>query len=394
MSSSIHRRSVLGGLSAAAIMTLLRSNYAAALQPHNAPALATRQSVTLLIPNRLYRIGCTVRAERLSWLAEDIPGGFEPLNAYLLLDQQNAVFIDMGAPIMLPAIREAIDTVVGSRRAWASYTRNEADCIGNMGWILGSCPNPTLLFGGAGGILEWINDPAVSIMEVRDFLGRVPIVESRNGTTNRIGELSLEWLDAGLKQMLMTQWAFEPSSGCLFTSDAFGFRHLRSADQSMIVENARRLPAPQTVARELVARIRALHRRMHRPQSDRMLRIYIDPAQRCLIGATGERTSLTEAEMSALDTLLDAGGVSVSREWLSRIALKRPLHADDRAVDQLVMKLRRKLASQGASDRVILSARRQGYMIADPSLFRAIPRPTPANSNAVHLNGTESVGAQ
>ena len=92
--------------------------------------------------------------------------------------------------------------------------------------------------------------------------------------------------------------------------------------------------------------------------------------------------------------LLDAGGVSVSREWLSRIALKRPLHADDRAVDQLVMKLRRKLASQGASDRVILSARRQGYMIADPSLFRAIPRPAPANSNAVHINGTESVGAE
>ena len=150
-------------------------------------------------------------------------------------------------------------------------------------------------------------------------------------------------------------------------------------------------PAP---ARELVARIHALHRRLHRPQSDRMMRIYIDPSQRCLIGATGERTSLTEAEMSALDTLLDAGGVSVSREWLSRIALKRPLHADDRSVDQLVMKLRRKLASQGASERVILSARRQGYVIADPSLFRAIPRPTPANSNTVHLNGTESVGAE
>jgi len=149
-------------------------------------------------------------------------------------------------------------------------------------------------------------------------------------------------------------------------------------------------PAPP---RELVARIRALHRRMHRPQSDRMPRIYIDPAQRCLIGTTEERTPLTEAEMSALDTLLDAGDVSVSREWLSRIALKRPLHADDHAVDQLVMKLRRKLASQGASDRVILSACRQGYMIADPSLFRAIPRPTPANSNAAHLNGTESVGA-
>lgn len=150
-------------------------------------------------------------------------------------------------------------------------------------------------------------------------------------------------------------------------------------------------PAP---ARELVARIRALHRRMNRPQADRSLRIYIDTAQRCLVGAAGERTALTEAEMSALDTLLDAGGVSVSREWLSRIALKRPLHADDRAVDQLVMKLRRKLASQGASDRVILSARRQGYMIADPSLFRAVPRPDAANSNGLPINGSEAFGAE
>lgn len=150
-------------------------------------------------------------------------------------------------------------------------------------------------------------------------------------------------------------------------------------------------PAP---SRELIARIRALHRRMNRPQADRMLRIYVDPAQRCLVGTGGERTALTEAEMSALDTLLDAGGVSVSREWLSRIALKRPLHADDRAVDQLVMKLRRKLASQGASDRVILSARRQGYVIADPSLFRAVPRPGPANSNGVAALAAEAFGAE
>jgi len=151
-------------------------------------------------------------------------------------------------------------------------------------------------------------------------------------------------------------------------------------------------PAP---ARELVARIRAVHRRLNRPQAERMRRIYIDPSQRCLIGAGGDRTVLTEAEMSALDTLLDAGGVSVSREWLSRIALKRPLHADDRAVDQLVMKLRRKLASQGASDRVILSARRQGYVI-DPTMFRAVPRMAPANGNGVvgHVNGHEVYGAE
>ena len=125
--------------------------------------------------------------------------------------------------------------------------------------------------------------------------------------------------------------------------------------------------------RELVARIQAVHRRMSKPPAARRLRIFVDHTQRTLIGNSGDRTLLTEAEMAALDSLLEASGSSVSREWLSRIALKRPLHAEDRAVDQLVMKLRRKLTEHGASPRVILSARRQGYVIADPSLFRVLP---------------------
>lgn len=125
--------------------------------------------------------------------------------------------------------------------------------------------------------------------------------------------------------------------------------------------------------RELVARIQAVHRRMSKPPAARRLRIFVDHTQRTLIGNSGDKTMLTEAEMAALDTLLEASGASVSREWLSRVALKRPLHAEDRAVDQLVMKLRRKLTEHGASPRVILSARRQGYVIADPSLFRVLP---------------------
>ena len=130
--------------------------------------------------------------------------------------------------------------------------------------------------------------------------------------------------------------------------------------------------------RELVARIQAVHRRMSKPPAARRLRIFVDHTQRTLIGNSGDRTLLTEAEMAALDTLLEASGSSVSREWLSRIALKRPLHAEDRAVDQLVMKLRRKLTEHGASPRVILSARRQGYVIADPSLFRVLPAAPPS----------------
>jgi DNA-binding response OmpR family regulator len=131
---------------------------------------------------------------------------------------------------------------------------------------------------------------------------------------------------------------------------------------------------------ELAARIRAVHRRLQRAEPEPEPQgppsppvVSIDAAQRCLLGPGSERTLLTEAELAALETLLDADGASVSREWLSRVALKRPLHAEDRSVDQLVLKLRRKLATHTGTDRTILSARRQGYVIPDPTRFKTLP---------------------
>ena len=146
--------------------------------------------------------------------------------------------------------------------------------------------------------------------------------------------------------------------------------------------------APRAPVGEVAARIRALHRRMVRTQ---MLiaheppgPILLDPAHRCVLGPQGERTALSEAEFIALETLLDADGAPVSRDWLGRVALKRPLHSEDRSVDQLVLKLRRKLAAAGASERTILSARRHGYVITDPSRFRSIGMAA-AESSATRL---------
>jgi DNA-binding response OmpR family regulator len=130
--------------------------------------------------------------------------------------------------------------------------------------------------------------------------------------------------------------------------------------------------------RELAARIRAVHRRLYRPEPEAAgpgPALTMDHARRLLIGANEASATLTEAEANTLDALLEANGASVSRESLSVIALKRPLHADDRSIDQLVLKLRRKIAALGASERTILSARRRGYMIPDPSRFRQTQAP-------------------
>jgi DNA-binding response OmpR family regulator len=123
---------------------------------------------------------------------------------------------------------------------------------------------------------------------------------------------------------------------------------------------------------ELAARIRAVHRRLQgrTVRGERAARIGVDLAKRQLFAPNDETCDLTEAEALALECLLDATGTPVSREWLSRTALRRPIHAEDRSVDQLVLKLRRKLSGLGCPERTILSVRRQGYVISDPGLFQ------------------------
>lgn len=123
---------------------------------------------------------------------------------------------------------------------------------------------------------------------------------------------------------------------------------------------------------ELAARIRAVHRRLQGRTvgGERAARISVDSARRQIVAPDGRALPLTEAEMLAFEILLDAMGSPVSREWLSRTALKRPIREEDRSVDQLVMKLRRKLATLGCPERTILSVRRRGYVIADPGLFQ------------------------
>jgi len=280
MSFPVNRRTALGVAGAGAIMALLRSTYAA--QPGGRPgappqrSFAAHQTITTLVPNRLYRIGCVVPAARLSWLPSDLPGVFEPMNAFLLTDDAHCVFIDPGAPILLPALQQAIEALTPNRQVWVNFTRNEADCIGNMGYVFGSCPQPTLLFGGAGGILEWVNDPAVSILEVRDFLGRIPIVEARNGTQRDLGALRLRWLDAGFKQMLMTQWAYEASTGCLFTSDAMGYRHLERVDSPPVIETTRGLPSVDAVATEIACRMNWLRESDYPQLIDRFEQVFRD----------------------------------------------------------------------------------------------------------------------
>lgn len=123
--------------------------------------------------------------------------------------------------------------------------------------------------------------------------------------------------------------------------------------------------------REMVARIRAVHRRVAKAQtappseisSVTLGSVRVDLRRRSVMGRNEAPIHLTAAEFVALEALITAAPQPVSRDRLCKLALRRQFHAEDRGVDQLVLNLRRKLFDDDTAHSVIVSVRGAGYAI-------------------------------
>lgn len=206
-------------------------------------------SVLPLVSNLLYRVGTSVRADALSWAP---PGfdGYDALSCYLFDAGDEVVFVDAGAAISRPAMIEALDQIVGSRRRTAYVTRTEGENIGNLAEVL-SRPGSRLLFGLGGGVLEWILDA-----DEENLIGRVELVPAINGTSwSTESGLHFHWVDAPIKQMFLTQWAYEERTHTLFTSDMFTWHHLADPADHPVVTSASEVPSPVAVAEAIARRV-------------------------------------------------------------------------------------------------------------------------------------------
>ena len=127
------------------------------------------------------------------------------------------------------------------------------------------------------------------------------------------------------------------------------------------------LPKPFN-PRELVARIRAVLRRMEsdpQPQTDAGRLVVGDielvPGTRTVLRA-GQKVDLTSVEFAILETLLRLAGQVVSRDDLVKQALGRRLSAYDRSIDVHVSSLRRKLGQRAGDSERIKTIRNIGYL--------------------------------
>lgn len=131
------------------------------------------------------------------------------------------------------------------------------------------------------------------------------------------------------------------------------------------------LPKPFN-PRELVARVRAIHRRLASLQSHAVASdlqsivvddIDLSPSAR-RVRVAGVEVKVTTAEFDLLEHLLKSAGEIVTREELTKVVLGRRAAAFDRAIDMHVSNLRKKLGpTRGGAER-IKTVRNAGYILA------------------------------
>lgn len=132
------------------------------------------------------------------------------------------------------------------------------------------------------------------------------------------------------------------------------------------------LPKPFS-PRELVARIKAVFRRLSPEVSDQtkepfhveIAEIYIESNTRTATRA-GVNLGLTEVEFSILENLMRAAGSVVERQDLAVKVLGRRLSYDDRSLDVHMSNLRRKLGPTADEKDRIKTIRGVGYLYVKP----------------------------
>jgi DNA-binding winged helix-turn-helix (wHTH) protein len=90
----------------------------------------------------------------------------------------------------------------------------------------------------------------------------------------------------------------------------------------------------------------------------------LDPAGRTCVDAGGREVALTRAEFSLLLALARQPGRVLSRDELTRVVAGRGAEPDDRSVDVLMSRVRRKIEADPKTPRIIVTVPGEGYKFA------------------------------
>jgi len=131
--------------------------------------------------------------------------------------------------------------------------------------------------------------------------------------------------------------------------------------------------------RELVARIRSVLRRASRPAAEGEDEVFafenwmLDPLKRRLIDPEGAVVPISSAEFRLLMAFLEHPRQVLDRDRLLEMVQGREAHLFDRAVDNQVSRLRRKIEADSRNPQLIQTVWGGGYMLAAEVRRRPAP---------------------
>ena len=125
---------------------------------------------------------------------------------------------------------------------------------------------------------------------------------------------------------------------------------------------------------ELLARVRAQLRRAHHAASpsahQTQLRVgaaILDLERRVLILADGSEDELAASEFDLLKVFVENPNRTLSRDWLLEVITHREAEAFDRAIDNRILRLRRKIERDPSKPQAIRAVRGIGYRFVSPT---------------------------
>ncbi|MCO5065003.1 MAG: hypothetical protein M9924_11400 [Rhizobiaceae bacterium] len=175
------------------------------------------------IEKGFYALGGSVASNAVSWMPADF-GGHLPIQAYLIVDDDEYVLIDTGVAVHRQTIMDALSRLVGTRkRGRIMLTRREPDVLTNLPAIANSFKISGVFAGGELNPLDYFDsmDEASTYALMRS-IAKPQFEVLRPGSIITLGERKLEFLRTSLK-VLATNWIYEHTSKTLFSSDSWAF---------------------------------------------------------------------------------------------------------------------------------------------------------------------------
>jgi flavorubredoxin len=191
-----------------------------------ATTLAAPPAVAL-VPGRLFLLGDSVAMDgRISWVPADATG-WQPLNAYLLLEDGGAVIVDPGPAAHQAVVLRQLAALLPAGHTVSIYlTRAEPDVTGNLGEVARRYRVDKLFCGGGPNPFDAFE--AVGAMTPISRGERVQMERTPAGYAVPVGGTRGVEVLRPIIRLLATYWGYDAATRTLFTSDSFG-HHLQAS---------------------------------------------------------------------------------------------------------------------------------------------------------------------